>query len=172
VWFALCCLAGLVAVVSIKAVTTPSFLAIAGPVPDAARMPPSPDESLTPNRAAKSDRLPLPDIGRPTYDFFAPQIAVAATPVTPTEAAPALPDSPAADETPLPAARKVAHRRWQDANAKLIANAPARRHPRKPHSPVEAENMTGKATVNTLPCRRDAVGGLLRALDLSPRCGS
>jgi hypothetical protein len=177
VWFALCCLAGLGTLVSIKAIATPSLFAVVANFPDAPRTPPGPDESLTPDRAAKSDRLPIADM-RPPTNTFTPQTQLATTPVVPVERAPAplnFPAEPArtnADDARQIAAWTVAHRRWRKANAKLIAAPPQQRLVRKPHPTAEADNTTGKVIVNTLPCRQDAVGGLLRALDLSPRCGS
>jgi hypothetical protein len=173
-WFALCCLA-VGALVSIKAIATPSLLAVVANFPDAPRTRPGPDESLTPNRAAKSDRLPIPDMRTPA-NAFTPQVATATTPFVPVERAPAtIPAEPArtnADDGRQMEAWTVAHRRWRKANAKLIAAPPQQRLVRKSHPTAEADNGTGKVIVNTLPCRQDAVGGLLRALDLSPRCGS
>ena len=179
VWFALCCLAGFGTLVSIEAIATPSLFAVVANFPDAPRTRPGPDESLTPNRAAKSDRLPIPDM-RPPTNTFTPQaqVAMATTPVVPVERAPASPNIPAepartnADDARQMAAWTAAHRRWRKANAKLIAAPPQQRLVRKPRPTAEADNRTGKVIVNTLPCRQDAVGGLLRALDLSPRCGS
>jgi hypothetical protein len=178
VWFSFCCLvAGFGALVSIKAIATPSLFAVVANFPDALRTRPGPDESLTPNRAAKSDRLPIPDMRAPT-NTFTPQVATATTPVVPVEtaAAPAnIPAEPARtnpDDARQMAAWTVAHRRWRKANAKLIAAPPQQRLVQRPRPTAEADNGTGKVIVNTLPCRQDAVGGLLRALDLSPRCGS
>jgi hypothetical protein len=177
VWFALCCLA-VGALVSIKAIATPSLFSVLASFPDAPRTRPEPDDSLTPNRAAKSDRLPIADMRAPTNTFI-PQMATATTPFVPDERAPAtppnIPAEPArtnADDARQMAAWTVAHRRWRKANAKLIADPPRQRLVRKPRPTAEAEDRTGKVIVNTLPCRQDAVGGLLRALDLSPRCGS
>ena len=177
VWFALCCLAGFGTLVSIKAIATPSLFAVVTNFPDAPRTRPGPDESLTPNRAARSDRLPIPDM-RPPTNTLTRQVATATTPVVPVERAPAPPNIPAepartnADDTRQVATRTVAHRRWRKANAKLIAAPPQQRLVRKPRPTAAADNRTGKVIVNTLPCRQDAVGGLLRTLDLSPRCGS
>jgi hypothetical protein len=177
VWFAFCCLvAGFGALVSIKAIATPSLFAVATNFPDAPRTRLGPDGSLTPNRAAKSDRLPIPDMRAPT-NTFTPQVATATTPVVPVERAPPpnIPAEPArtnADDARQMAAWTVAHQRWRKANAELIAAPPQQRLARKQRPTAEADNRTGKVIINTLPCRQDAVGGLLRALDLSPRCGS
>ena len=178
VWFAFCCLvAGFGALVSIKAIATPSLFAVVTNFSDAPRTRPGPNESLTPNRATKSDRLPIPDMRAPT-NIFTPQVATATTPVVPVERAPApsnIPAEPArtnADDARQMAAWTVAHQRWRKANAELIAAPPQQRLARKQRPTAEADNRTGKVIINTLPCRQDAVGGLLRALDLSPRCGS
>ena len=167
-WFALGCVAGFGALVSIKA------FAVVANLPDAPRTPPGPYESLTPNRAAKSDRSPLPDMRARTNTF----VATTTTPVVPVETAPAPPNIPAepartnVDDARQTAASPVAQRRFRKLNTKLIAAAPQQRPVRKPHPTAEAENRTGKVIVNTLPCRQDAMGGLLRALDLTPRCGA
>jgi len=184
-WFALGCVAGFGALVSIKA------FAVVANLPDAPRTRPGPYETLTPNRAAKSDRSPLPDMRAPTNAFVATATTpvvpvetapappnVPATPVVPVETAPAPPNVPAepartnADDARQISASAVAQRRWRKLNTKLIAAPPQHRPVRKPRPTAEAENRTGKVIVNTLPCRQDAMGGLLRALDLTPRCGA
>ena len=177
VWFALCCLAGFGALVSIKAIATPSLFAVVANFPDAPRTRPGPDENLTSNRPAKSDRLPIPDM-RPPTNTFTPQVATATIPVISVERAPAPPNVPAepartnADDAPQMAAGTVAHRRWRKVHKNRIAPPPQQRFVRKPRPTAEADNRTGKVIVNSPPCRQDGVGGLLRALDLSPRCGS
>jgi hypothetical protein len=174
-WIALFCLVGLGPAIAIKVVTRPVPLAV-----EAAQNPGGTD-ALVPNEAAKSDRLPLPDI-RAESEMPAAQPEPAET-------------SPAGPET-----ARIPGRRWQDANAKALSNdtgdentsnkepePPLRfnRHgkaagiaPSEPshrraiaRKPIEsAGNGPAKPETHAWHCRQDATGSLLRALDLSPRC--
>jgi hypothetical protein len=130
--------------------------------------------AVGPNAAAKSDRLPLPDIGTPTAADPVPPIATTMSVEAPSrslettnKAINATPRN-TIDTTP----KTIAHRRWQDSNAKLIADSPPRRHTRARPEKTNADHDHGKATSNVFRCRQDALGGLLRSLDLSPHCSS
>jgi hypothetical protein len=68
--------------------------------------------------------------------------------------------------------KTIAHRRWQDSNAKLIVDSPPRRHMKARPEKTNADNDHGKTTSNVFRCRQDAFGNLLRSLDLSPHCSS
>ncbi|MEW6639302.1 MAG: hypothetical protein AB1586_02270 [Pseudomonadota bacterium] len=171
-WFALICFTGLGAVAAIWA-TTPS-----APVAPPSEQHAEVDDSFAPERAAKADRLPPVK----TQEAPAPQVAIvpAAEPpiVAPDllakpDSAPAKPTTADADETPRRSAetRPHRHRRWQDAKAKLVTTSPRHRHIRPTHARTEAANDPSKATVNAPPCQQDAMSGLMRALNLSPRCG-
>src|SRR5260370_28031695 len=127
-----------------------------------------------PNTAAKSDRLPIPDIRKPTEADPVPAVAT----TTPVEAPSSSLEATnkainettrkTIDTTP----KKIAHRRWQDSNAKLIADSPPRRHANVGPEKTNADNDHGKTTSNVFRCRQDAFGNLLRSLDLSPHCSS
>jgi hypothetical protein len=145
-WFALTCLAVLGAMVTIKVATTPALLAVA-----ATHDQPAIGIVFGPNTAAKSDRLPIPDIRKPTE---------------------ADPVPPVATTMPVEAPSSSLDRRWQDSNAKLVADSPPRRHAKARPEKTNADNDHGKTTSNVFRCRQDAFGNLLRSLDLSPHCSS
>ncbi len=167
-WFALSCLAALGAMIAIK---------VAMPAPQAVADTHDPNArgvTFELNTAAKSDRLPLIDIGKPAdADPVAPVAPTmsAEAPSSSLDTTPSTIDAPARktiDTTP----KKIAHRRWQDANAKLIAESPPRRHTKARPEKTNADNNHGKRTSNVFRCRQDAFGSMLRSLDLSPRCRS
>lgn len=175
VWFALICLSGLGAVVAIAATMTPV------PVPAPAEQHAGADDGFVLDRSAKTDRLPLVKAQDPASAQVAAQPPADPPIVAPdlldkAESTPAMPAATTADgdETPrrTTASRTRHHQRWQDANARLAETPPPRRHARRAHPRTEAANDPSKATVNALPCRHDAMGGLMRALNLSPHCGS
>jgi hypothetical protein len=148
-WLALFCLVGLAPAIAIK-VAVPPASSVAEPAQDQSKV----EQAFTPNESAKSDRLELPN-ARAETEIIAP----AAKPM------PAEPPSTSPETV-----KKVADRRWQNANAKII---PAASPPRRPKS-KELKQSAGKYPTNERAevwhCRQDAVGGLLRSLDLSPRC--
>ena len=156
IWFALFCVVGLGAAMAIKT---------AGPFANPA---PTADDSnieltAVPNEATKSDRLPLPSIRVETE--------VSSPPATPTTLA----ETPAEIPAEVPETiKRVEKRRWQDANAKIVPTESSRRHvkrsePRKSAGTTASNAKTGTKT-EVWHCRRDAMGSLLRSLDLSPRC--
>jgi hypothetical protein len=168
IWFALFCVAVLGALMTIKIATTPSLLAVATPHDQTAM-----EVAFAPNAEAKSDRLPLPDIRQATESDPVPPLAMAVE--TPSSS----PDTSdrATDESTRntldPSPRKVAHRRWQNSNAKLIADDPPRRHAKVRSEKTNADNNEHENTArNVFHCRQDALGTMLRSLDLSPRCRS
>ena len=168
-WFALCCLAVLGAMIAIKVATTPALLAVAAtPDQTAIRI------AFGPNAASKSDRLPIPDIRKPMEADPVPAVAT----TTPVEAPSSSLETTnkainettrkTIDTTP----KKIAHRPWQNSNAKLIADSPPRRDAKARPEKTKADNDHGKTTSNVFRCRQDAFGNLLRSLDLSPHCSS
>lgn len=168
-WLALC-LAFFGALVSIKAIATPSLFAGVAGRPDAPQMGRAPDDRPMPNRAAKADRLPLPDMRAPPRAVE----ETAPPPVAPVESAPlstavpAEPDRKSADDAPPMA---VTRQHGRKTSTRLTAAPPPQRIAR-PRRTAEA-NRTGKVILRTLPCRQDAGAyGMLRALDLTPRCGA
>lgn len=173
-WIALFCLVGLGPAIAIKVVTRP-----ASPTVETAQDSSGTAMALLPNEAAKSDRLPLPDIRaeRETMPAAQPE---------PTETPPAGPGNAG-----------IAGRRWQDANAKALssevdgdqdnASKPSLRSNRnrkgssiapsaRPHRhaiarrPIESASSNPPKPREVWHCRQDAMGSVLRSLDLSPRC--
>lgn len=146
-WLALFCLVGLGAAVAIKALTPPSALVVE-PALDQSKTEPA----SAPNELAKSDRLELPNTRVETEDI-----------VPPTKTMPR--ETPSAGRETI---KKVADRHWQDANARTTSVASSRRHTK------ESKKRAGTPPSNTRAeiwhCRQDAMGSLLRSLDLSPRC--
>ena len=93
-WIALFCLVGLGPAIAIKVVTRP-----ASPVVEAAPDQDRTELALAPNEAAKSDRLPLPDIGAGSEIMPVAQPEPSETP----QAAPETPGFPAgAGKMPTP----------------------------------------------------------------------
>jgi hypothetical protein len=165
-WFALSCLAVLGAMIAIK-VATPAPPAVVA-------MHDQMGIAFGPNTAAKSDRLPLPDI-RELVDID--PVAPDATTMSAEAPSSSLettdkPIDPTTRKIIDTAPKKTAHRRWQDANAKLIEDSPPRRHAKARPEKINADNGHGKTTSNVFRCRQDALGNMLRSLDLSPRCSS
>lgn len=175
-WIALFCLVGLGPAIAIKVVTRP-----ASPAVDAGQDQGRTELALVPNEAAKSDRLPLPDIP-------AESETMRAVPPEPVEAPPAVPETAA-----------IPGRRWQDANAKALpgetgdenASNKEADHPLRfnrngksagiapsgrPHRhastkrPIESASSNPPKPREVWHCRQDAMGSILRSLDLSPRC--
>jgi hypothetical protein len=148
-WLALFCLFGLGAVMAVRLAAPP-----AAPVVDLAQDQRKAEPVFALDEVAKSDRLELRD---------APAEAEIVVPSTQTMPIAAPSTSPVTIST-------AAEPRWQDANAMIRPAAPPHRLP-KPKPPK-------KIVVKSAPveraeawhCRSDAVGGLLRSLDLSPRC--
>jgi hypothetical protein len=168
-WFALFCLAVLGAMITIKVATTPALLAVA-----ATRDQTAIRIAFGPNAEAKSDRLPIPDIRKPmeadpatrvatTMPVEAPSNSLETTNKTIIETTRKI-----IDATP----KKIAHRPWQNSNAKLIAGSPPRRHAKARPEKTNADSDHAKTTSNVFRCRQDAFGNMLRSLDLSPHCSS
>ena len=168
-WFALSCLAVLGAMITIKVATTPAPLAVAATHDQTAI-----GIAFGPNTAAKSDRLPIPDIRKPTEADPVPPVATAMPVEAPSSSLETTDKAinetirKTIDATP----KKIARRHWQDSNAKLIADSPPPPHPKAQSEKTDADNDHGKTTGNVFRCRQDAFGNLLRSLDLSPHCGS
>jgi hypothetical protein len=168
-WFALFCLAGVGAAIAIKAATPPA---------EQAQHQGKMEPAFALNESAKSDRLELIDTPGETG------IVVPGTGTRPAETPSAGPETgpvetPSASpetrpvETPSASSettRKIASQHWQDANARIAPVAPPRRHTKskEPKKTVGEYPVSAKAEV--WHCRQDAMGSLLRSLDLSPRC--
>jgi hypothetical protein len=185
-WLTLFCLVGLGPVIAIK-LAAPPAPSVAGPTPNRSK----PDQSkmelaFAPNETAKSDRL---ELARPVPE---PDIIVPAANPAPAE-------TPAPNaETPSPnaitsstdvgtasstsvetapsttvetAVKKAAGRNWKNANARLLPAAPPHRRTKsKEPEPSAAADHPPSERAEAWHCRQDAMGSILRSLDLSPRC--
>jgi hypothetical protein len=148
-WLALFCLIGLGAAIAIKvAASSPSL--VVEPAQDQSRMEPA----FTLNESAKTDRLELP-VARAETEMSVPaaKTMLAETPLPPRETV-----------------KKVADRHWQDANARISPVASPPRHAKSKKSKRSAGKYPPNERAEIWHCRRDAMGSLLRSLDLSPRC--
>jgi len=105
------------------------------------------------NESAKSDRLELPNAGAVA------EITVPATKLMPADT----------QSASLETVKKVEDRHWQNASAKIISSSP-RRHTKSKESNQSAGKYPPNERAEVWHCRQDAVGSLLRSLDLSPRC--
>ena len=101
------------------------------------------------NESGKSDRLKLPDIGAE------PEV---------------MPAVPVATPNIKPDTIKDSGRRWRDANARIAPPEPSHRRNMTRVQEKSAVSHPPKARAEAWHCRQDAVGSLLRSLDLSPRC--
>jgi hypothetical protein len=153
IWFAVFCLVGLGAVAAIKT-ATPSAGSAVESMADQNNIEPA----AVPNELTKSDRLPLPLPSTPV-ESVATEASVPPA-MMPNETPPAEPET----------IKKVERRHWQDANARIVPTEPSRQHVKR-NEPRKIEGTTA-ANAKTGPwhCRRDAMGSILRSLDLSPRC--
>jgi hypothetical protein len=150
-WLALFCLVGLAPAIAIAIkVAAPPASLVVEPAQDQGKA----EQASAPNESAKSDRLELPNARAET------EIIVPAAKPMPAETPSTSPET----------VKKVADHHWQNANAKII---PAASPPRRTKS-KELKPSAGKYPPNERAeawhCRQDAVGSLLRSLDLSPRC--
>jgi hypothetical protein len=148
-WLALFCLVGLGAAVAIK-VATPPVALVVEPALDQSKTEPA----SAPNELAKSDRLELPNTRVETESI----VPLAAT--MPAETPSASPET----------IKTAADRNWQDANARTILAASPRRHTKGKESKKSAGPSPSNARAEVWHCRQDAMGSVLRSLDLSPRC--
>jgi hypothetical protein len=146
-WLAVFCLIGLGPAIAIM-VAAPASLVVER-AQDQNEMKPA----FAPNESAKSDRLELPNARAVT------EVNMPATKLMPA-------DTPSTGPETV---KKVADRHWQNASAKIIS-APPRRHIKSKETKQSAGKYPPNERAEVWHCRRDAVGSLLRSLDLSPRC--
>ena len=155
IWLILFCVVGLGPAIAIMVAVPPASL-----VAERAQHQRKVEPAFAPNDSAKSDRLALPNARAET------EIVVPAAKLMPVE-------SPTSSSETV---KKVPDRHWQNANAKVIPAAPPRRHAESKASkqsagkPPPASKSPPNERAEVWHCRQDAVGGLLRSLDLSPRC--
>jgi hypothetical protein len=151
VWLVLFCLIGLAPAIAIKVAAPPASL-IVKPAQDQSKV----ERPFALNESAKSDRQELSN-ARVATEVIAP----AAKPM------------PAETPSTSPGTvKKAADQHWRNANAKIIpATPPPQRAQSKALKPIAAK-FPPNEKAEAWHCRQDAVGGLLRSLDLSPRCSS
>jgi hypothetical protein len=181
-WIALFCVVGLGPAIAIKVVTRP-----ASPAVEAAQD--RPELALAPNEAAKSDRLPLPD---PRAEAEAMPAAEPAETPPGTAGSTGIPsrhwqdaNAKALPGESLP--RTGSRVETDDDNASNKQARPAlrlnrnergsriapseRSHPRTiARRPIESAGDSPPKPREVWHCRQDAMAGVLRSLDLSPRC--
>ena len=146
-WLALFCLVGLAPAIAIKVAAPPASLVVE-PAQDQSKVEPA----FALNKSAKSDRLELPN-------------ARAETDIVPaTKLMPA--DTPSTSPEPV---KKVDDGHWQNANAKTMPPSP-RRHIKSKVSMQSTGKYPSSERAEVWHCRQDAMGSLLRSLDLSPKC--
>ena len=147
IWLALFCLIGLGPVIAIM-VAAPSSLVV-----ERAQHQGQMNPAFALNDSAKSDRLELPN-GRAETDIVVP-----ATKLMPADTPSSSPE----------AVKKVDDGHWQNANAKTMPPSP-RRHIKTKGSMQSAGKYPSNERAEVWHCRQDAMGSLLRSLDLSPKC--
>jgi hypothetical protein len=157
IWLALFCLVGLAPAIAIKLAAPPASLTV-GPARDQGKAEPA----FALNEAAKSDRLELPDAGAK------PEIAVPAAQPMPAETASTGLET--VKSTGPETVKKTADQHWQNANAKLIEAATPPRRPKGKELKQSAVKYPTTQRAEVWHCRQDAMGSVLRSLDLSPRC--
>jgi hypothetical protein len=180
-WFALFCLIGLGAAIAIKAATPPA---------EHAQHQGKMEPAFALNESAKSDRLELadtpgetgiivpatgtrpvetpsvvPETGSVETPSVVPETGPVETPSASPETRPAETPSASSETT-----RKIASKHWRDANARITPVAPPRRHTKSKESKKTVGEYPVSAKAGVWHCRQDAMGSLLRSLDLSPRC--
>jgi hypothetical protein len=148
-WLALFCLVGLGPAIAIKVAAPPASLVVE-PAQDQSKTEPA----FALNESAKSDRLELPNARAE------PEVIVPAAKPTPAE----IPST--SQET----VKKATGRHWQNANASIIPVVSPRRHTKSKGPKQSAGKSLPNERAEVWHCRQDAVGSLLRSLDLSPRC--
>jgi hypothetical protein len=188
IWLTLFCLVGMGPVIAIKVAAPPASSVVGSAQNRSNPNQSKPNQSkielaLAPNETAKSDRLELPS-ARTEPEIIVPGAtpAPAETPSPSAETASTNVEttstsavtSPSSVETASStgvetAVKKVADRHWRDANARLLPIAP-RRHTKSKEPQQSAGNHPPSERAEAWHCRQDAMGSLLRSLDLSPRC--
>jgi hypothetical protein len=149
IWLALFCLVGLAPAIAIK-VTAPPASLVVGPAQDQHKL----ERAFALNESAKSDRLELPKARAE------PEIIVPAAKAMPAETPSTNPGT----------VKKVADQHWRNANAKINPVASLPRRPKSKELIQSPGKNPGNERTAAWHCRQDAIGSLLRSLDLSPRC--
>jgi hypothetical protein len=191
-WIALFCLVGLGPAIAIKIVTRPAALAF-----EAAQDQSRQDQSRTelapaPNEAAKADRLPLRDIRAETEVMPVAQPEPSETPAGGPDDTVKVPGRrwQDANAKALPGESLPQGGSGADAGDENTSNREAEPPPRFNRSakgagvapperahrhtiarrPIESASSNPPKPREVWHCRQDAMGSVLRSLDLSPRC--
>jgi len=152
-WIAVFCLVTLGASIAIRAASPPAS-AVAETAPHQNKIATGP----VPNEATKSDRLELPSVRAEADET----LAVPAAPPVLAETPPSKPET-----IKIPSRRQ----RWRDANARIApSEPPPHRRPIARETKKDTASNPPPARAEAWHCRQDAMGSLLRSLDLSPRC--
>jgi hypothetical protein len=168
-WLALFCMLGLGPAIAIKVAALPAALVVE-PAQDQSKIEPA----FAPNELAKADRLELP--GTPAKTEFVVPFANPMPAESPSTNAKTIEkvnaDHAVVRQTPVLRAglSRPADRNWQNANAKISSVESPRRHTKSNESTQSTGKYPPNKTAEVWHCRQDAMGGLLRSLDLSPRC--
>jgi hypothetical protein len=191
-WIALFCLVGLGPAIAIKVVTRPASLAVEA-AQDQSRQDQNRTElALAPNEAAKADRLPLHDIRTETEVMPAAQPEPSETPAARPDDTAKVPGRRWQDANARALASESLPRTGSGAdtsdestsnneaeppsrfnrNAKGASVAPSERAHRHTiaRRPIESASSTPPTPREVWHCRQDAMGSVLRSLNLSPRC--
>jgi hypothetical protein len=157
IWLALFCLVGLAPAIAIKLAAPPASLVV-GPAQVQSKVEPA----FALNEAAKSDRLELPNAGAETE--------ITAPVAQPMPAETASTGAETVKSTGPETVKKTAEQHWRNANAKLIEAASPPRRPKSKELKQSAAKYPTSQRAEVWHCRQDAMGSVLRSLDLSPRC--
>jgi hypothetical protein len=184
-WIALFCLVGLSPAIAIKVVTRPASLAVEA---DQNRT----EMALAPNEAAKADRLPLHDIRAETEIMPVAQPEPSENPAAgpdetvripgrrwqdanakafPGESLPRTGSAVDSSDENTPNNEAEPPSRF-NRNPKGASVAPSERARRRTiaRRPIESASSNPPKPREVWHCRQDAMGSVLRSLDLSPRC--
>ena len=154
-WIAVFCLVALGASIAIRIVSLPaSVLATPRRIKTKSRRGPGPNQV-----ALKFDPLELPSVHAEADE------TVAVPPAPPRPGRKLRRTSPRRSK--IPSRRQ----RWQDANARIApSEPPPHRRPIARETKKDTASNPPAAKAEAWHCRQDAMGSLLRSLDLSPRC--
>ena len=145
-WIAVFCLVTSGTSIAIRVASPPASL-VAETAPHQGKFGTDP----VPNEAAKSDRLELPSIHAETKTMPAAQAV------------------PVENPSSKPETIKIPSQRWRNANARIAPSEPPHRRPIA-REPKKNAGSPPTEKAEAWHCRQDAMGSLLRSLDLSPRC--
>jgi hypothetical protein len=172
IWVAAFCLATLGAATAIK-IGAPSVSSVVDPGSHQRTIDKA-EFALAPNESTKSDRLPLPDI-RAETERVAPtesetisgrQWQDANAKASPGDMDIGSREPSASRKEEQPPLRINRH----ENGARISPSERSHRHTETREPKLSASNNPPKPRTEAWHCRQDAMGSILRSLDLSPRC--